>query len=136
MQLSAVAKALEGRVALSFDLTELRGTQYHNGLLFAAYAEGWAEELARGGRYDNAGRRFGRSRPATGFSLDLRDLIRILPEQGSVRHTWPQARAEVVRLRAAGEMVVIDYLGESAQALNCDRELTPDGSGWQVVSFN
>ncbi len=142
MQLSAVAKALEGRVALSFDLTELRGTQYHNGLLFAAYAEGWAEELARGGRYDNVGRRFGRARPATGFSLDLRDLIRILPEQGSVRGIrlaakhWPQARAEVVRLRAAGEMVVIDYLGESAQALNCDRELTPDGSGWQVVSFN
>ena len=81
------------------------------------------------------------ARPATGFSLDLRDLIRILPEQGSVRGIrlaakHPQARAEVVRLRAAGEMVVIDYLGESAQALNCDRELTPDGSGWQVVSFN
>ena len=141
MQLASVADALKSRVELSFDLTELRGTQYHNGLLFSAYAEGWAAELARGGRYDNIGQRFGRARPATGFSLDLREMIRILPEQDfergirvAAKH-WPGARSEVKRLREAGEMVVIDYLGESAEALSCDRELIPNGPAWYVVEL-
>ncbi|WP_287877185.1 ATP phosphoribosyltransferase regulatory subunit [Aquitalea sp.] len=142
MQLTAIARAFEGRVAISFDLSELRGTHYHTGLIFAAYAPGWAVELARGGRYDNVGRRFGRARPATGFSLDLRDLIQILPERGSAmgirvsnRHL-PAAQAEVERLRAGGEVVIIDYLGESAEAIGCNRELIPAADGWQIVPFN
>lgn len=141
-QLSSIAQSLAGEVELSFDLTELRGTHYHTGLMFAAYAEGWAEELARGGRYDNVGRRFGRARPATGFSLDLRDLIRILPERDSsmgirvAASHLPGAEDEVARLRAQGEMVIIDYLGESAESLNCNRELVPVAQGWQVVPFN
>ncbi|RBH38261.1 ATP phosphoribosyltransferase regulatory subunit, partial [Pseudomonas sp. MWU13-2860] len=73
-QLAAIARAVQGRVELSFDLAELRGDFYHTGLMFAAYAPGWSDAIARGGRYDNVGRRFGRARPATGFSLDLRDL--------------------------------------------------------------
>lgn len=142
MQLAAIARQLEGQVELSFDLAELRGDYYHTGLMFAAYAPGWSEALARGGRYDNVGRRFGRARPATGFSLDLRDLVRILPERDPARgirvaaRHLPGAAAEVQRLREAGEIVVIDYLAESAGALNCDRELVPAGEGWQVIPFN
>ncbi|MEN3810402.1 ATP phosphoribosyltransferase regulatory subunit [Chromobacterium piscinae] len=142
MQLSAIARAMEGRVELSFDLAELRGDFYHTGLMFASYASGWSDAIARGGRYDNVGRRFGRARPATGFSLDLRDLLRILPERDpsrgirvSARHL-PAAAAEVARLRADGEMVVVDYLGESAAALNCDRELVPAADGWQLAPFH
>lgn len=141
-QLEAVAKALAGTVELSFDLAELRGDDYHTGLMFAAYAPGWSEALARGGRYDNVGARFGRTRPATGFSLDLRDLIRILPERDSARGIrvaatlLTEAKPEIARLRAAGEVVMIDYLGETAAALNCDRELVRKDAGWQVVPFN
>jgi ATP phosphoribosyltransferase regulatory subunit len=142
MQLGAIASALEGRVELSFDLTELRGAFYHTGLLFAAYAPGWSGELARGGRYDNIGRRFGRARPATGFSLDLRDLVRVLPQRDPVqgiRVAAKSARAAttaIAELRAAGNVVIIDYLGESAAALNCDRQLVAAGESWQVVPFN
>ncbi|MEO9386494.1 ATP phosphoribosyltransferase regulatory subunit [Chromobacterium phragmitis] len=142
MQLSAIARAMEDRVELSFDLAELRGDFYHTGLMFAAYAPGWSDAIARGGRYDNVGRRFGRARPATGFSLDLRDLLRILPQRDSSRgirvaaRHLPAAAAEVARLRAEGEMVVVDYLGESAAALNCDRELAPAADGWQLAPFN
>lgn len=141
-QLEAVAAALSGTVELGFDLAELRGDDYHTGLMFAAYAPGWSEALARGGRYDNVGERFGRSRPATGFSLDLRDLIRILPERDSAfgirvaASLLPAAKTEVARLRATGEVVMIDYLGESAAALNCNRELVQGGAGWQVVPLN
>ena len=91
--------------------------------------------------YDNVGDKFGRARPATGFSLDLRDLIRILPQRSlvmGIRIAANQAQAaaaELAALRAAGEVVVVDYLGESAAALNCDRELVWRTDGWQVVPF-
>lgn len=80
-QLEAVAQALGQGVKLSFDLAELRGHRYHSGMVFSAYAEGFSDAVARGGRYDEVGRAFGRSRPATGFSLDLRELLPVLPQE-------------------------------------------------------
>jgi len=70
--LRALAKACP--VPASFDLAELRGYHYHSGVVFDAYCEGVAGAIARGGRYDEVGRAFGRLRPATGFSINLREL--------------------------------------------------------------
>ncbi len=58
----------------SFDLAELRGYHYHSGVVFDAYCDGVAGAVVRGGRYDEVGKAFGRARPATGFSIDLRSL--------------------------------------------------------------
>ncbi len=60
---------------MAFDLAELRGYGYHSGVVFSAYAGGRSRAIALGGRYDEVGKVFGRARPATGFSLDLRELI-------------------------------------------------------------
>ena len=62
---------------LSFDLADLRGYHYHNGIVFAAYYPGFPSALAQGGRYDGVGKDFGRARPATGFSMDLREVARL-----------------------------------------------------------
>ena len=70
--LRALAKACP--VPASFDLAELRGYHYHSGVVFDAYCKGVTGAVARGGRYDDVGKAFGRSRPATGFSMDLRSL--------------------------------------------------------------
>ncbi len=70
--LRVLAKACP--VAVSFDLAELRGYHYHSGVVFDAYCEGASGAVARGGRYDEVGKAFGRARPATGFSIDLRTL--------------------------------------------------------------
>jgi ATP phosphoribosyltransferase regulatory subunit len=59
---------------VSLDLAELRGYHYHSGVVFDAYCDGVAGAVARGGRYDEVGKAFGRARPATGFSIDLRAL--------------------------------------------------------------
>ena len=59
---------------VSLDLAELRGYHYHSGVVFDAYCDGVAGTVARGGRYDEVGKAFGRARPATGFSIDLRSL--------------------------------------------------------------
>jgi len=82
--LPAVAAALDtlasldqglGDVELAYDLAELRGYGYHSGVVFAAYTRGRSHAIAQGGRYDEVGRVFGRARPATGFSMDLRELV-------------------------------------------------------------
>ena len=70
--LRALAKACP--VPASFDLAELRGYHYHSGVVFDAYCDGVTGPAARGGRYDDVGKAFGRARPATGFSIDLRAL--------------------------------------------------------------
>jgi len=70
--LRALAKACP--IPASFDLAELRGYHYHSGVVFDAYCDGVSGAVARGGRYDEVGRAFGRARPATGFSIDLRAL--------------------------------------------------------------
>jgi ATP phosphoribosyltransferase regulatory subunit len=81
-RLPELAKALEtlralsksSRIPVSFDLAELRGYHYHSGVVFDAYCDGVAGTVARGGRYDEVGKAFGRLRPATGFSIELRSL--------------------------------------------------------------
>jgi ATP phosphoribosyltransferase regulatory subunit len=84
--LPAVAAALDTLTTLdqglagvdaAYDLAELRGYGYHSGVVFAAYTGGRSHAIAQGGRYDEVGRVFGRARPATGFSLDLRELVRV-----------------------------------------------------------
>ena len=70
--LRALARA--STVPLSFDLAELRGYHYHSGVVFDAYCDGVAGPVARGGRYDEVGKAFGRPRAATGFSIDLRSM--------------------------------------------------------------
>ena len=65
-------------IPLSFDLAELRGYHYHSGVVFDAYCDGGLGAasilIARGGRYDEVGKAFGRPRAATGFSIELRSL--------------------------------------------------------------
>jgi len=78
--LRALAKACP--VPASFDLAELRGYHYHSGVVFDAYCEGVAGAVGRGGRYDEVGKAFGRARPATGFSIDLRSLASAAGSKG------------------------------------------------------
>jgi ATP phosphoribosyltransferase regulatory subunit len=74
--LRALAKACP--VPVSFDLAELRGYHYHSGVVFDAYCAGVTGPVARGGRYDEVGKAFGRARPATGFSIDLRSVAGVV----------------------------------------------------------
>lgn len=67
------------KMPLHVDLAELRGYRYKTGMVFAAYVPGQGREVARGGRYDAAGKVFGRARAATGFSADLAVLLRLAP---------------------------------------------------------
>lgn len=148
--LPAVAQALDdlqqlaGFLAdyeLSFDFADVRsGYGYHSGIVFAIYADGWHDTLVRGGRYDGVGVAFGRSRPATGFSLDLRMLAAGLPPAEpakAVRAPWgcdPALSAALQQLRAQGT-IVVQVLPGQQQSLDefvFDRELVLEGDQWKV----
>jgi ATP phosphoribosyltransferase regulatory subunit len=64
--------------ALHVDLADLRGYHYHNGVIFSVFVAGEPAAIGNGGRYDGVGRAFGRARPATGFTLDLRQLAGVI----------------------------------------------------------
>ncbi|NWG86921.1 MAG: ATP phosphoribosyltransferase regulatory subunit [Hydrogenophilaceae bacterium] len=138
--LAALLAGQDG-IALSVDLADLRGYGYHNGVVFAAYVGGQASAIAQGGRYDGAGAIFGRSRPATGFSLDLRQIIGSLPEPamrlGILAPYGQEAglQAALAELRAAGERVVVELPGQQVHRgeAGCDRQLVQQAGAWRVI---
>ena len=127
-----------GDVKISFDLADLRGYAYYSGTRFAIYGHG--DELARGGRYDEVGAVFGRNRPAVGFSLDLKELVGVLPPRplkAAIRAPWGEGaslRAAISRLRASGETVACVLPGHEHEVneFDCDRELAETAGQWFV----
>jgi ATP phosphoribosyltransferase regulatory subunit len=128
---------------IGIDLAELRGYHYHSGMVFAAYHSGSHDAIALGGRYDDLGKSFGRARPATGFSMDLRQLLGLLPPAVQPKGILAPHKNDAVLnesiaiLRKQGHSVVVDLLGDAAlrNELNCDRELILRNSAWVVVDL-
>lgn len=128
-------------VSVGFDLSELRGYNYHSGIVFAAYAKGYKGPLALGGRYDEVGQSFGRARPATGFSLDLRGVVSALvPAATSMAIYAPLSTdtalvAKIESLRNEGHVVIeaLDSHEANLIELNCNKKLEHYNSGWHIV---
>jgi len=144
-QAVALLKKRIGDIAINFDLSELRGFHYHTGLLFAAYTLGEGQEIARGGRYDDIGQVFGRARPATGFSTDLKTLLNLSSSETQTLNNnaiYAPSLSEndsglwkaVSELRANGETVIQSLPGQQASAsdLGCSRELKNNSGNWVV----
>lgn len=138
---ATVARGLPG-LRLHFDLAELTGYRYYTGVVFSAFLPTYGRAVARGGRYDGIGQAFGRARPATGFGADLRRLLKLLPVQTATLSgilapagEEPGLRAEIARLRAAGERVVMQLPGieVSARELGCDRQLVRREGKWVLA---
>jgi ATP phosphoribosyltransferase regulatory subunit len=141
--IAALASAAKGVDAIHVDLADLRGYHYYTGATFSVFAAGdggAVVDCGRGGRYDGVGRAFGRARPATGFTLDLRQLV-ALTATNSERDGIiapddpdPALARQIELLRRAGENVVIALPGERAQRQDTVRVVERDGNEWRVVS--
>jgi ATP phosphoribosyltransferase regulatory subunit len=142
----AVAEALRRRLPglpVHFDLAELRAYHYQSGVVFAAFVPGEGQEVARGGRYDQIGEVFGRARPATGFSADLKTLMRLGSRQpsglsGAVLapdDDDPALRRRIEDLRAAGTVVIQALPGQPGdpEEMGCAHRLLKQGDQWDVV---
>ena len=126
---------------LYFDLAELHGYHYHTGLMFSAYIPGQGQEIARGGRYDDVGRAFGRSRPAAGFSTDIKALFNLVSRNESrpkgifaPSSEVPGLREMVDSLRAEGNIVICELPGQQGgpAEMGCDRQLVIEAGSWKV----
>ena len=125
---------------VSIDLADLRGYQYHSGMMFTAYVDALPQPIARGGRYDHVGQAFGRARPATGFSIDLLTLAGLstdLEEGSAIVAPWISdagLNAAIQALRSAGEIVVQLAPGDAGLSAEyrLDRVLVEQGGTWKV----
>lgn len=122
--------------AVLVDLGILRDWKYYSGLVIEAYASGAALPVAQGGRYDGLASRFGISRPAVGFSIELEPLHRAIT-QGSTSRDFAfgivvvggldEQLALSARIRAAG-ITVIGLVAGDARG-----EALAEAEGWRFV---
>jgi ATP phosphoribosyltransferase regulatory subunit len=127
---------------LTVDLSDLRGYRYHNGVMFSIYCQGLPNAVVRGGRYDGVGEVFGRARPATGFSLELRELLEIAPQANGFESSaaapiaapWvdeASLRLAISALRSTGQAVVC--LPDAELSAWTGRRLVSETGKWKVV---
>ncbi|MEA3120560.1 MAG: phosphoribosyltransferase regulatory subunit [Paraburkholderia sp.] len=139
--LAFLAAQVDG-AEVTVDLADLRGYAYHSGVMFSAYVDGVPNAVARGGRYDHVGQAYGRARPATGFSLDLREVARISPieaRSSAILAPWKHddaLRASVAALRDAGEVVIQALPGHEhdLDEFACNHVLVERDGAWIVES--
>jgi ATP phosphoribosyltransferase regulatory subunit len=147
-ELENLSEELDGSVdQVSFDLAEMRGFQYHSGIVTATYIDGEVSPVSRGGRYDHVGEVFGRSRKATGFTIDLRRLARlgndeVFSSRGRLISSPRISRdAELINLikslREQGDVVIVDLNIEGSEAAesSATHRLKRIDATWQVVSL-
>jgi ATP phosphoribosyltransferase regulatory subunit len=132
-------------VAINIDLAELRGYHYHTGMVYTAFVPGHGEGIAFGGRYDDIGSAFGRARPATGFSTDVKSLLNLQStEENNVKGIFAPVsddaslQKKINELRASGEIVVQELQGQQATAneMNCDQQLAQEKGEWVIKKIN
>jgi ATP phosphoribosyltransferase regulatory subunit len=137
-QVLAAVQEGHPNVRLYIDLAELRGFRYHTGLVFAAYLDGMGAAVAKGGRYDNVGDAFGRSRPATGFACDLKVLAGAMrnpspePETIAAPADGPQGLQDHIRSLRQQGVRVITALGEQTDS-RCSARLVFTEDKWHIV---
>jgi ATP phosphoribosyltransferase regulatory subunit len=137
--LATLASSVTGVDAIHVDLADLRGYHYYTGATFSVFAQddtGAVVDCGRGGRYDGVGRAFGRARPASGFSMDLRRLASPRDPAGNVPVVVAPAGGDaslakaIEALRARGDVVIVALPGE--EHAGAKRLVLNDGT-WQVV---
>lgn len=135
-------------VSVHYDLAELRGYHYKTGVVFAAFVPGWGLEIARGGRYDDIGRVFGRARPAVGFSTDLKSLLshgqgleQRYQTSMPIYAPWsaePGLRETVEQLRHSGRRVInaLPGLTQDPRQLGCQQQLVERDGRWELETIS
>jgi len=139
-EICCAIKARFPEVNIFLDLAELRGFDYHTGVVFAAYVAGHGQAVAQGGRYDDTGAVFGRSRAATGFSADLKQWIQVIDNNASaVEAIFAPHDADwsaVCELRSQGKRVISGLSNNDTPAASgCTSSLVCENNQWIVKAL-
>jgi len=130
-----------GDIKVHFDLSELHGNHYKTGVVFAAFVPQLGQAIARGGRYDDIGKIFGRARAATGFSTDLKVLNQLSKKQFAApvkifapADETPDLKEKITELRNEGHVVIqqLPDVVADAKAMGCTKSLCLVDGQWLV----
>ena len=128
-------------VSINIDLSELRGYNYHTGMIYTAFVPNEGKGIAFGGRYDDIGSAFGKARPATGFSTDMKQLLELqnISEDTPDKIFAPvddndSLQKKITELREQGKIVIQELEGQNATAkeMNCNQTLVCENDQWIV----
>tara|TARA_Y100000588_G_scaffold197586_1_gene211487 strand:+ start:1374 stop:2558 length:1185 start_codon:yes stop_codon:yes gene_type:complete len=128
-------------VSINIDLSELRGYNYHTGMIYTAFVPNEGKGIAFGGRYDDIGSAFGKARPATGFSTDMKQLLELqnISEDTPDKIFAPvddndSLQKKITELREQGKIVIQELEGQNATAkeMNCSQTLVCENDQWVV----
>ena len=128
-------------VSINIDLSELRGYNYHTGMIYTAFVPNEGKGIAFGGRYDDIGSAFGKARPATGFSTDVKQLLELqnISEDTPDKIFAPvddndSLQKKITELREQGKIVIQELEGQNATAkeMNCSQTLVCENDQWVV----
>ena len=128
-------------VSINIDLSELRGYNYHTGMIYTAFVPNEGKGIAFGGRYDDIGSAFGKARPATGFSTDVKQLLELqnISEDTPDKIFAPvndndSLHKKITELREKGKIVIQELEGQNATAkeMNCNQTLVCENDQWVV----
>ncbi|MEM6998551.1 MAG: ATP phosphoribosyltransferase regulatory subunit [Pseudomonadota bacterium] len=142
-EVKTLAEAIQDQtsVTINIDLAELRGYHYHTGMVYTAFVPGKGEGIAFGGRYDDIGSSFGRARPATGFSLDVKSLLKFQTiKQNEVNRIFAPVsddaslQNKIDQLRKEGNIVIQQLQGQTSKAtdMECNKELIENNGDWII----
>ena len=128
-------------VSINIDLSELRGYNYHTGMIYTAFVPNEGKGIAFGGRYDDIGSAFGKARPATGFSTDVKQLLELqnISEEMPDKIFAPvndndSLHKKITELREQGKIVIQELEGQNATAkeMNCSQTLVCENDQWVI----
>ncbi len=142
-EIKAVSESIadQPNLSINVDLAELRGYNYHTGMIYTAYVPDEGKGVAFGGRYDDIGRAFGRARPATGFSADVKQLLELHNcEKVKITRIFapsdsdPALKKKIKDLREQGKIVVQELEGQkhTAVEMNCSLSLIHENNDWII----
>ncbi|MBD3820807.1 MAG: ATP phosphoribosyltransferase regulatory subunit [Thiotrichales bacterium] len=126
-------------LGIHLDLADLRGFEYHTGVIFGCYSAGQKlYMIAKGGRYDEIASDFGAAQPATGFSLDLRSTLDLLDcppvVEKKVVYAPIEADPELVKeISKLKKSVIVKRYYELSEIPTGSEYLTKQNNAWQFV---
>jgi ATP phosphoribosyltransferase regulatory subunit len=139
--LQTIARGIQERfpeVRLNYDLSELRGYNYHTGIVFAAFLANTGMRVAKGGRYDDVGQVFGRARAATGFDMDLKSLVKhseFAPPQTIIVSSPPGTEAEQQRWEKVTELRQAGYTVIESETDTAEKKLVRQNGEWVLTDI-
>ncbi len=137
-QINDYFKIASTGLIIHLDLADLRGFDYHTGVIFSCYAaDKKLYRIAKGGRYDGIDAAFGEPKAATGFSLDLRSTLDILKMPASTQKITVYAPIVAdpelaLKISALKESHIVKRFYQASEVKSGEQLLSKSTGGWIV----